>query len=163
MQGKEWVPINSLTLRGEYDFIIEVGSTQKQSHEGQQQRAIQLMQLFMNPMVMQMFGPEVLKNVIVRVLRSFDMDFPDELFRDAQEWVPPDVRAKIQQEEASRISDQTNFNFGGNGGGGGQGGPQGGAFQPNQQGGGPVEGGPPGGVPADVGTRYSDAMQMGRG
>jgi hypothetical protein len=107
----------------------------------------------MNPMVMQAFGPEVLKNVVVRTLRKFDVDFPDAIFKDAEEWIPPAERAKLHQEELGRVESSTAINING------QPGPPAGRLQPNQSGGGMVEGVPPNGISGNAGGSIADSLQ----
>lgn len=132
VEGRQWVPISPDLLQGEFVFKIEVGSTQKESHEAKQRQATQLLQIFLNPFFLQAFGPDVLKSMAVRLLRTFQIDYPDELFAGAREWIPPEVRAKMEQEMAQKMVEGIS----------GAGGAQDGTIQPNQNGGGPVSGGP---------------------
>jgi len=125
--GKEWVPVTPDTLMGDFDFRVEVGSTQRLSAEVRQKRAIELMTLVTNPIVVQLFGPKLVQKVLEWVFRAFDIAFPEALFSGAEEYMLPADRAKMEQAQMRSGM-----------GAAGQPGPQQGQMQPNQSGGGPV-------------------------
>lgn len=135
--GKEWVRVAPDSLQGDFEFKIEVGSTQKQSAEVRQKRAVELMTLVTNPVVVQLFGPELVQRVLEWVFRAYDIAFPEALFEGAKEHVLPVDRGKMMLQELQHLLRATG---GGNSGAGAAGrtGPAQGAFQPNQAGGGPV-------------------------
>lgn len=138
--GKEWVRISPNTLLGDFDYKVEVGSTQQQSAEVRQKRAVELMSMALNPMVVQLFGPPLVQKVFEFVLRAFDVAVPEAFFEGAKETILPAERAalEIQKMQALLKGGGAPQDAGGEAGASGQPGPGQGEFQPNQSGGGPV-------------------------
>jgi len=137
--GKEWIQVAPDNLLGAFEFKVEVGSTQKQSAEVRQKRAVELMTLCTNPVVVQLFGPDLVQKVLEWVFRAYDIAFPEALFEGAKEHVLPVDRGKMMLQELQALMRGPGMGTGsGAMGAAGRSGPGQGAMQPNQFGGGPV-------------------------
>ena len=120
-------------LRGDDRLVIK-GATYARAREGDRMRMLELLSLSANPIDMQILGPEVRADLLLRVARNIGLDIPEGTLRDV-----------LERAAASR-----------------QMGPQGAPPAPGQMPGGPMPGGAPGGAPGGP-VPGSTALSAGAG
>lgn len=109
--AKQWIPFDITTIQGEFDFLVEAGSTQPQDEATKRQQALQLVQA-LQPYVGTVVDPASLVTFLLRdgfgmknadqflMKQSPEQQGPDEKviqtinYKDA----PPDIKAQMEKE-----------------------------------------------------------------